>query len=138
MIFKEATDEDNDALQNAITDYNIQVIPSLPRAEIKKINLVIKEESGNLIAGVNAEWVNWGILHIPLLFVFERYRGLGLGSKLLKSVEDRAREKGCYLAHLDTFEFQGKDFYLKNGYEIFGILDDCPKGFKRYYFKKAL
>lgn len=138
MIFKEATAEDNDALQNAITDYNIQIIPSLPRAEIKKIDLVIREDSGNLIGGVNAEWVNWGILHIPLLFVFERYRGLGLGSKLLKSVEDRAREKGCYLAHLDTFEFQGKDFYLKNGYEIFGVLDDCPKGYKRYYFKKML
>ena len=29
-------------------------------------------------------------------------------------------------------------FYLKHGYEIFGILEDCPKGHKRYYLKKSL
>jgi len=31
-----------------------------------------------------------------------------------------------------------KDFYLKHGYEIFGVLDNCPKGHKRYYLKKTL
>ncbi|PPE03578.1 hypothetical protein HCUR_00960 [Holospora curviuscula] len=25
-----------------------------------------------------------------------------------------------------TFDFQVKDFYLKQGYEIFGVLEDCP------------
>ena len=42
------------------------------------------------------------------------------------------------LIHLDTFDFQAKDFYLKHGYEVFGVLDDCPKGHKRYYMKKVL
>ena len=42
------------------------------------------------------------------------------------------------LIHLDTCDFQSKDFYLKQGYEIFGVLDNCPKGHKRYYLKKML
>lgn len=42
------------------------------------------------------------------------------------------------LIHLDTFDFQAKDFYLKHGDEIFGVLEDCSKGYKRYYMKKVL
>lgn len=48
------------------------------------------------------------------------------------------KEKGGKLVHLDTFDFQAKDFYLKNGYEVFGVLEDCPKGHKRYYLKKNI
>ena len=44
------------------------------------------------------------------------------GSTLLKEVEKIAKEKGCKLVHLDTFDFQAKDFYLKRGYEIFDVL----------------
>ncbi|WP_202127900.1 hypothetical protein [Clostridium sp. C2-6-12] len=40
------------------------------------------------------------------------------------------------LLHLDTFDFQAKDFYLKHGYEVFGVLDDCPMEHKRYYMKR--
>jgi len=39
---------------------------------------------------------------------------------------------------LDTFDFQAKDFYTKQGYEVFGILDNCPEGHKRYYMKKNI
>jgi hypothetical protein len=33
---------------------------------------------------------------------------------------------------------QDKDFYLRHGYEIFGVLDNCPPGHQRYYMKKLL
>ncbi|WP_419727432.1 hypothetical protein [Terrisporobacter petrolearius] len=49
-----------------------------------------------------------------------------------------AKEEKCNLIHLDTFDFQAKDFYIKNGYEIFGVLDECPKNHKRYFLKKSL
>ncbi len=42
------------------------------------------------------------------------------------------------LIHLDTFDFQAKDFYLKHGYDIFGILDECPQKHKRYFMKKFI
>lgn len=45
---------------------------------------------------------------------------------------------GAKLAHTDTFDFLTIDFYLKHGYEIFGTLDNCPEGHKRYYLKKIL
>lgn len=54
------------------------------------------------------------------------------------TIEKIAKEKGCNLIHLDTFDFQAKDFYIRNGYEVFGVLDDCPREHKRYYMKKNI
>ena len=48
------------------------------------------------------------------------------------------KDLGAALAHLDTFDFQARDFYLKNGYDVFGLLDDCPEGHTRYYLSKHL
>lgn len=102
------------------------------------LNYNIQHE-GKLIAGINANlYFLQSILHIDHLFVNENFRGNKLGSKLLQKVETDAKERKITLGHLDTFDFQALDFYLKHGYEIFGILDDCPKGHKRYYLKKVL
>ncbi|MGN0144593.1 MAG: GNAT family N-acetyltransferase, partial [Clostridium sp.] len=78
----------------------------------------------------------WNCLYIDVLWVSEEYRKHGLGSRLLNEIESIATEKGCHLIHLDTFDFQAKDFYIKHGYEVFGVLDECPEGHKRYFLKK--
>ena len=57
---------------------------------------------------------------------------------MLAKVEKIAKKYSANLVHLDTFDFQAKDFYLKHGYEVFGVLEDCPKCHKRYYMKKVL
>jgi GNAT superfamily N-acetyltransferase len=88
------------------------------------------------LGGIQAKRVNWGILEIELLVVFEPYRHQGIASMLLRYVEKIARDHHCHIAHLDTFDFQAKDFYLKQGYSIFGILENTPKGHSRYYMKK--
>ena len=49
-----------------------------------------------------------------------------------------AKEGNCSLMHLDPFDFQAKEFYEKNGFEVFGILENCPPGHTRYYMKKEI
>ena len=80
----------------------------------------------------------WRVIYIDILWVDEKYRENRLGTKLLKEIERIATEENCSLIHLDTFDFQAKNFYIKHGYEIFGVLDDCPKNHCRYYLKKKL
>jgi len=68
----------------------------------------------------------------------EARRGEGLGAKLLAAAEDVARERGCGHAWLDSYGFQAPQFYLKQGYEIFGTLPDYPRGVERVFLCKRL
>ena len=118
-------------------EFNTSCVPSTQKPEVIDINVTIKN-GDEIIAGICSEVYTWNILYISVFFVEEKYRNQGLGTILLNKVEEKAKELGVTLIHLDTFDFQAKDFYLKHSYEEFGILDDCPKGHKRYYMKKVL
>ena len=100
-------------------------------------NYAIKVDD-QLIAGITCICYLKDCLYINVLFVDEKYRHQGIGTALLEKVETEAKLAGAKIAHLDTFDFQAKDFYLKHGYEIFGVLEPCPTGHKRYYMKKNL
>ncbi len=56
----------------------------------------------------------------------------------MQAAENEALARGCHGAYLDTFSFQAPDFYQKLGYEIYGKLDDFPKGHCRYFLRKKL
>lgn len=104
------------------------------------LNYVIWDK-GHIIAGINASLEFGQVLYVDRLFVEETYRNHGLGSLLLSKTENEAKAMGASLVHVDTFDFdacQARNFYVKHGYEIFAVLDDCPwPGHKRFYFKKV-
>ena len=125
-------------IENKITSYNNSKVPFIQKQPFINLNFCIKDDSGLIIAGITSLMYCWGMLFVDILAVDEKYYKNGLGSKLLSHVENEAKKLGATLAHLDTFDFQAKDFYIKHGYEVFGVLDDCPKGHKRYYMKKVL
>lgn len=105
--------------------------------EITK-NYAIKDGE-KIVAGIKSCFYLGHALSIGDLFVDEKYRHKGLGSRLLNYVENEVRSLGAKLAHLYTLDFQAKDFYLKHGYEIFAVLDNCPMpGHKCFYMKKDI
>ncbi len=118
-------------------EFNKQCVPATQFPEIINKYFTIKD-GDEVIAGICADIYIWKILYISVFFVEEKYRHQGLGTILLNKVENEAKTMGATLVHLDTFDWQAKDFYLKHGYEVFGVLDDCPQGHKRYYIKKVL
>lgn len=126
-----------DVIDNRLFEYNKNQVPPSQKPEVIDQNFIIKDRD-KIIAGIAADVYVWNILFVSVFFVNEEYRGKGLGSILLEKVESEARSLGVKLSHLDTFDFQAKEFYEKHGYDVFGILDDCPKGHKRYYMKKYL
>jgi len=138
FTIEKSTEEENGIVDNGIVEYNSVKVPFTQEPSFISINRVIKGSNGDILAGINTVLYCWNCLYIDVLWVNETYRKEGYGSALLNEVENIAIEKGCNLIHLDTFDFQAKDFYLKHGYEIFGVLDDCPVGHKRYYLKKVV
>ena len=137
-IIEESTREEYGLVDNGIVEYNLSKVPFTQEPSFISINRVIKDLNGEVLAGINSLLYCWNCLYVDVLWVKEQYRKEGYGSILLNEVEKIAKEKGCNLIHLDTFDFQAKDFYLKHGYEILGVLDDCPMEHKRYYIKKNI
>jgi GNAT superfamily N-acetyltransferase len=88
----------------------------------RNIAIILRDpDTGEASSGVWGS-ILYGWLFVELLYVAEPDRRHGLGSRLLTTVEDAAREQGCVGAWLSTYAFQASDFYEKNGYEPFGEL----------------
>ncbi|MBO1108278.1 GNAT family N-acetyltransferase [Plesiomonas shigelloides] len=79
---------------------------------------------------------NW--LYIEYLWVDSSVRSRGIGKQLLLAMEQAARERGCRFALLDTFSFQARPFYEKQGYRSVMTLTDSPIHHERYYLTKTL
>jgi hypothetical protein len=45
---------------------------------------------------------------------------------------------GCIGIYLDTYSFQARPFYERQGYTVFGVLADMPPGGAKYYLSKQL
>lgn len=136
IIRESISEEEADLIVDRIVEYNLSKVPGKQEVPLLCINRVIEDTNGEIIAGILSKMYCWNCIYIDVLWVKEENRKDGLGTKLLKEVEKIAKEKDCHLIHLDTFDFQAKDFYIKHGYEIFGILDQCPENHKRYFMKK--
>lgn len=100
------------------------------------LKLVARDEEG--IVGGLIGHTRWSWLYVAKLWVHERARGRGLGTRLLSEAENIARSRGCTDASLDTFEYQARPFYEKHGYQLFGTLDGYPPGYRQFYLRKSL
>ena len=92
-----------------------------------------EEIVGGVLGDVHFDW-----LYVDLLWVKDELRGEGYGYRLMELLEDEARKLGAKNAYLDTFSFQAPDFYKRQGYQVFGELQDFPTGHQRYFLTKQL
>ncbi len=130
--------EEKQEIIDGLVSYNLSRVPSLQEERFIDLSRKAVSESGGIVGGIIARMYCWNCADIDVLWVCESGRGAGIGKRLLKEVEDEARKRGAHLIHLDTFDFQARGFYERQGYEVFGVLEDCPAGHKRYYMKKLL
>ncbi len=80
----------------------------------------------------------WNGMFVDLLWVDERFRGSGLGSRLMGKAESDLLERGGEVIFLSTWSFQAPRFYEKLGYSAFGNLQDMPRGTTRTWYVKWL
>ena len=97
-----------------------------------------REEEVNLIAVLHAQQVLENI-HIKALVVDREHQKKGLGASLLAELEEKAGEAGVSSITLSTKSYQAKDFYVKQGYEIYASLEGVPqRGVTKYHLFKRI
>ena len=123
-----------DVIGGGISEYNEHKVGD---DHGKNLCFVLTGPDEEIIGGViGATYWDW--LYVNLMWLKTEFRGHGYGKKMLAMAEEKARQRGATRAYLDTFSFQAPEFYVKQGYKIFGTLDNFPAGHQRYFLVKVL
>lgn len=97
----------------------------------------LRDGVGEIVGGVGGEL--WGqALHVSALWVADSHRGQGHGAALLRTLESHAVQAGYALAYVETLSYQARPFYEKQGYRVFGELDEIAEGCTLYFLRKDL
>ena len=134
MIITELSGEQLSDIEGRLEEYDEQHIRYRMSGRIR---LGI-EEDGRLVAGLDACMTAFRILYVSTVFVDEDFRGKGYGKRLMLEMEKRARAMGATVIRLDTFDWQGKEFYEALGYEKAGSYRNDDEGYAEYFFLKRL
>jgi ribosomal protein S18 acetylase RimI-like enzyme len=105
--------------------------------DVRPLVVVIRDEAGAVIGGLWGR-TNWSWLYVENLAVPAALRGQGIGRRALAMAEAEARARGCVGIRLDTYSFQARGFYEKQGYAVVGLIEDCPPGETRFTMTKRL
>ena len=130
---KDPSWEDREAIDEALGAYNA---PFLADSRYSYFGNFVRDEAGAIRAGLIGHcYAGW--LFVALLWVDADLRRKGIGQCLMHEAERHARQFGCHSAFVDTFSFQGPEFYPKLGYAEFARLD-YPPDHQRIFFRKPL
>jgi GNAT superfamily N-acetyltransferase len=103
----------------------------------RPLAVLIRDTDGNVTGGLSG-FTAWGWLFTQMLYIPDTLRGTGLAGEILAKAEEEAKARGCHGAWIDTFSPQALSAYLRQGYEVFGELEDFPEGRTRSFLRKSL
>ena len=136
-IIKELESKDKQYINDELYKFNLRHFPDDLNGRYEEVCLFLKDDDGTVRGGILSE-ICWNWLEIHTFMIDEDLRKSGYGTKLITELEKIALEKECDFIKVDTLSFQALDFYKKNGYQVFGSLDNVGREFKHYYLKKDL
>lgn len=104
--------------------------------DVRPLAALATDESGAVVGGaVGRTW--GGCCELQQLWVAAEHRGDGVGSRLLRDFEARARTRGCHTFYLNTFSFQAPEFYQRHGYAVLAQIAGYPDGIVHYLMQRV-
>lgn len=129
---KDLTGNQVDDIENRLDEYDNNYLPK-PVDGLIQIGAFY---NGKLIGGLDACMTSFKIIYVSTVFVDENYRRKGIAKSLMEELEKRAKELGADMIRLDTFGFQGQDFYKSVGYKEVGSYE--TEDFSEHFYLKIL
>jgi len=137
-LVEDGTDEDSQYINKRIVEFNSKQVTFTNKLDFENVSKVIKDSDGNIIAGIAANLLPWCDLSVDAIWTSKRAIEEELKVKLLVAMEKELIEKGGHVAMYETFDIKDVEFFIRNGYKTYGILDDYPSDYKAYYIKRVL
>ena len=134
MTIIDLTEEQAEEIETRLEEFDEEYITYKMNGFIR----IGMEDNGRLIAGLDACVTAFRILYVSTVFVDEAYRRKGYGARLIREMEKRAAAMGVNTIRLDTFNWQGKDFYEAMGYKAAGFYENTEDGYSEYFFVKRI
>lgn len=121
-------------LDDRIYEFNVSATGI---ADARLLAIILRDDDGSISAGLYG-WT-WGrCCEVKTLWVDERRRGEGLGTRLMAAAEVEARARGATQMVLSTHAFQAPEFYRRLGFEAVGHYEDYPQGYRSFFLRKGL
>ena len=95
-------------------------------------------KDGEIIAGIIQGHAYYQEVHIGDLIVMEEYRKAGVGSMLVKAVEEAFKDDDREQINLTTYGFQALEFYKKLGYEVEYVRKNKNANLTKYFLIKYI
>lgn len=134
MMSKEKIDQYHSIVINQVKSFNkSNHIEPMKEHPIMFVALEQEEFIGAVHGTIieDSMYINW-------LVVKEKYKGNGVGRKLMQKIEEKAKDLNVYSISLGTTGFQAKGFYEKLGYKLVLIEENEPKGYHSYTMVKKI
>ena len=103
----------------------------------KLLAVVVRGPDGKVVGGAYG-WTWGGTCHIRYLFIPASIRSQGLGSRIMRMVEEEAVARRCEQILLETHDFQAPAFYRKLGFTNVGTVVGYPRGHQHLTMLKRL
>lgn len=136
-IIQQDIEKDSEFIRQKVVGHNRRNLPELQESPHGNTSFIVKDDEGKIIGGITGTYF-WQHLHIDFLWIDPAERGSGIAATLMAKMEQYARDSGCRLMIVDTLSFQAPEFYRKQGFREFGVIEDHPAGHSHHYFEKRL
>ncbi|MFO1324831.1 MAG: GNAT family N-acetyltransferase [Burkholderiales bacterium] len=112
-------------------------LAAAPLDKVKALSCFARDASGAVVGGAVGR--TWGeCCELQQLWVAPAHREQGVGARLVRRFEARARERGCRTFYLTTFSFQAPAFYKALGYSAAHEIRGFPSGIGKYLMTRTV
>jgi len=110
--------DDVPQIESSVVDAGLEAynVAAAPLQDVRPVSCFARLATGEVVGGAIGR--TWGqCCEIRQLWVAEHFRRRGLGTRLVRALEDRAARRGCRTFYLETWTFQARAFYETLGYD---------------------
>ncbi|WP_051143986.1 GNAT family N-acetyltransferase [Modestobacter italicus] len=131
LVVEDPPDPDDLALLEAAVE------AAAGAGDAREFAVLARDEHARMVAGVSA--LVWGrCCELQAMWVDPPLRGRGTARALMAAAEAEARRRGCGVVLLQAYDLVAAGLYGRLGYETVAVVEGCPDGSARRWFRKVL